>query len=122
MAEDEGTKRMERAELVLKKFGLLDRDFHLRTFLLSLLTEQVAAFYDPRTRTVNLIDWVQPDEQKPVLAHELTHAVQDDRVHLEKWAAPNQLISAKPQEMTTGTFNWTRHRRPAKPSPRARPW
>ena len=88
MAEDEGTKRMERAELVLKKFGLLDRDFHLRSFLLSLLTEQVAAFYDPKTRTVNLIDWVQPDEQKPVLAHELTHAVQDDHVRLDKWGSP----------------------------------
>ena len=88
MAEDEGTKRMERSELVLKKFGLLDRDFHLRTFLLSLLTEQVAAFYDPKTRTVNLIDWVKPDEQRPVLAHELTHAVQDDRVHLDKWGSP----------------------------------
>ncbi|MBE7181262.1 MAG: hypothetical protein INR71_08650, partial [Terriglobus roseus] len=41
MAEDEGTKRMQRAELVLKKFGLLDRDFDLQPFLLSLLTEQV---------------------------------------------------------------------------------
>src|SRR5260370_40270622 len=38
--EDEGAKRMERSEIVLKKFGLLDRDFHLRPFLLSLLTEQ----------------------------------------------------------------------------------
>ena len=28
--EDESTKRMERSEIVLKKFGLLDRDFHLR--------------------------------------------------------------------------------------------
>ncbi len=88
MNDDEGTKRLERSELVLKKFGLLDRDFHLRTFLLSLLTEQVAAFYEPKTRTVNLIDWVQPDEQRPVLAHELTHAVQDDRVHLDKWGSP----------------------------------
>ncbi len=98
MAEDEGTKRMERAELVLKKFGLLDRDFHLRPFLLSLLTEQVAAFYDPKTRTVNLIDWVQPDEQKPVLAHELTHAVQDDRVHLDKWGSPEPTNISKTAE------------------------
>lgn len=88
MNEDEGTKRMERSELVLKKFGLLDRDFHLRPFLLTLLTEQVAAFYEPKTRTVNLIDWVKPEDQKTVLAHELTHALQDDRVHLEKWGNP----------------------------------
>src|SRR5580704_10657155 len=85
--EDEGAKRMERSEVVLKKFGLLDRDFHLRPFLLSLLTEQIAGFYDNKTKTVNLLDWIQPDEQKPVLAHELTHALQDQKVGLTKWSA-----------------------------------
>src|SRR3984957_4845234 len=83
--EDEGAKRMERSEIVLKKFGLLDRDFHLRPFLLSLLTEQIAGFYDNKTKTVNLLDWVKPEEQKPVLAHELTHALQDQHTDLEKW-------------------------------------
>jgi hypothetical protein len=84
--EDEGAKRMERSEVVLKKFGLLDRDFHLRPFLLSLLTEQVAGFYDNKTKTVNLLDWIEPDEQKPVLAHELTHALQDQRINLTTWS------------------------------------
>ena len=84
--EDEGAKRMERSEIVLKKFGLLDRDFHLRPFLLSLLTEQVAGFYDNKTKTVNLLDWIEPDEQKPVLAHELTHALQDQKIDLTKWS------------------------------------
>jgi hypothetical protein len=85
--EDEGARRMERSEVVLKKFGLLDRDFHLRVFLLSLLTEQIAGFYDNKTKTVNLLDWIQPDEQKPVLAHELTHALQDQKVGLTKWSS-----------------------------------
>src|SRR5271155_5740741 len=85
--EDEGAKRLERSEIVLKKFGLLDRDFHLRPFLLSLLTEQIAGFYDNKTKTVNLLDWIQPDEQKPVLAHELTHALQDQKVGLTKWSS-----------------------------------
>ena len=84
--EDEGAKRMERSELVLKKFGLLDRDFELRPFLISLLTEQIAGFYDNKTKTVNLLDWIEPDEQKPVLAHELTHALQDQSVNLERWS------------------------------------
>ena len=88
MNDDEGAKRLERSELVLKKFGLLDRDFALKPFLLNLLTEQVAAYYEPKTRTVNMLDWVKPDEQRSVLAHELTHAVQDDRVHLDKWGSP----------------------------------
>ncbi len=84
--EDEGTKRLERSEIVLKKFGLLDRDFHLGPFLVTLLTEQIAGFYDNKTKTVNLLDWIQPDEQKPVLAHELTHALQDQKVGLTKWS------------------------------------
>lgn len=84
--EDEGAKRMERSEIVLKKFGLLDQDFHLRPFLLSLLTEQIAGFYDNKTKTVNLLDWIEPDEQKPVLAHELTHALQDQKIGLTKWS------------------------------------
>jgi hypothetical protein len=85
--EDESAKRMERSEIVLKKFGLLDRDFHLGPFLLSLLTEQIAGFYDNKTKTVNLLDWIQPEEQKPVLAHELTHALQDQKIGLTKWSS-----------------------------------
>ena len=83
--EDKSNKRMERSELVLKKFGLLDRDFQLRPFLLSLLTEQIAGFYDNKTKTMNLLDWVPIDQQKPVMAHELTHALQDQKVGLNKW-------------------------------------
>ena len=83
--EDKGAKRMERSELVLKKFGLLDQDFKMRPFLLSLLTEQIAGFYDNKTKQMNLLDWVPIDEQKPVMAHELTHALQDQHVGLEKW-------------------------------------
>ncbi|MGA2752755.1 MAG: hypothetical protein ABSE53_03235 [Terracidiphilus sp.] len=83
--EDEGAKRLQRDEIVLKKFGLLDRDFELKPFLLALLKEQIEAYYDSKTKTVNLLDWVDPEEQKPVMAHELTHALQDQHADLEKW-------------------------------------
>src|SRR5579872_4957221 len=82
---DEDTQRLRRSELVLKKFGLLPRDFNLETFLVSLLREEVAGYYDPKTRTVNLLDWVPMEEQEPVMAHELTHALQDQSVGLQKW-------------------------------------
>ena len=84
--EDEDAKRMQRSEIVLKKFGLLDRDFSLKPFLLALLKEQIEAYYDPKTKTVNMLDWIGVDEQKPVLAHELTHALQDQHTDLEKWS------------------------------------
>lgn len=84
--EDEDAKRMQRSEIVLKKFGLLDRDFNLKPFLLALLKEQIEAYYDPKTKTVNMLDWISVDEQKPVLAHELMHALQDQHLNLEKWS------------------------------------
>jgi len=83
--EDESAKRLQRSEIVLKKFGLLDRDFALKPFLLALLKEQIEAYYDSKTKTVYMLDWVNIEEQKPVLAHELTHALQDQHSDLEKW-------------------------------------
>ncbi|MHB1937928.1 MAG: hypothetical protein ACYCOR_15265 [Acidobacteriaceae bacterium] len=92
---DRDAKRLQRSELVLKKFGLLDRDFELKPFLIQLLREQIAGYYDDKTKTVNLLDWIPPDEQKPVLAHELTHALQDQHIHLEKWDRDIDLSIAK---------------------------
>ena len=83
--DDQDAKRLQRDEIVLKKFGLLDRDFQLKPFLLALLKEQIEAYYDSKTKTLNMLDWVDVEEQKPVLAHELTHALQDQHADLEKW-------------------------------------
>jgi hypothetical protein len=83
--KDEDVQRLRRSELVLKKFGLLPRDFDLEKLLVALLREQVAGYYDPKTKTVNLLDWVPMEEQEPVMAHELTHALQDQTVGLDKW-------------------------------------
>jgi hypothetical protein len=83
--KDEDTQRLRRSELVLKKFGLLPPDFDLEKLLVALLREQVAGYYDPKTKTVNLLDWVPVEEQEPVMAHELTHALQDQTINLEKW-------------------------------------
>jgi len=83
--KDEDVKRLQRSELVLKKFGLLPRDFDLEKLLVSLLREQVAGYYDPKTKTVNLLDWVPIEQQEPVMAHELTHALQDQTINLNRW-------------------------------------
>ena len=85
MKDDKDAQRIERSQLVLKKFGLIPQNYDLHSAFLKVLSEQVAAYYDSRTKTVNLLDWVQPELQKTVLAHELTHALQDQAVGLEKW-------------------------------------
>jgi hypothetical protein len=85
MMEDKDAQRLARSELILKKWGLLPRDFELQPFLLRLLREQVEGYYDPETKTVNMLDWVEPEQQQPVMAHELTHALQDQSFDLEKY-------------------------------------
>jgi hypothetical protein len=85
MKDDKDAQRLEQSRLVLEKFGLLPPGYDLHSEFLRLLGEQVAAYYDAKAKSVNLLDWVQPDIQKPVLAHELTHALQDQKINLEKW-------------------------------------
>jgi len=85
LEDDEDTQRLRNSEAVLKKLGLLPRNFDLEKFLVELLREQVAGYYDTKTKTVYLLDWLQPEAQLPVMAHELTHALQDQNYGMEKW-------------------------------------
>ena len=85
MKDDPDRKRLEQSEFVMKKFGLLPREFNLSKFMVSMLREQVAGYYDTKSKTMNLLDWLPPEVQKPVMAHELTHALQDQYINLDKW-------------------------------------
>src|SRR4029079_10709660 len=79
---------MHATELALRKFGLAPSDFEYRSFIIKLLTEQVAGYYDSKTREFHLADWLDLEGQKPVMVHELTHALQDQHFNLrrfEKW-------------------------------------
>ncbi|HSS19589.1 MAG TPA: hypothetical protein VLL54_05910 [Pyrinomonadaceae bacterium] len=79
---------MHATEVSLKKFGLAPADFQYRQFILKLLLEQVAGYYDPKMKEFHLADWLELEGQKPVMAHELTHALQDQHFNLrrfEKW-------------------------------------
>ncbi|MCU1296349.1 MAG: hypothetical protein JWO91_627 [Acidobacteriaceae bacterium] len=100
MREDKSAQRVYRSELVLKKFGLLPRDFHLEAAVVAMLREQVAGYYDPKTKAMNLLDWVPIDQQKPVLAHELTHALQDQSFNLEKWMKKGDVDLDKKKHIT----------------------
>jgi hypothetical protein len=93
--DDTDRIRFERSELVLKKFGLLPRTFDLHSFLIKLLGEQVAGYYDEKTKTINLLDWVELDMQKPVMAHELTHALQDQSFDLGKMMKKDEEIEKR---------------------------
>jgi hypothetical protein len=77
--------QFEATSKTLKKWGLLKPDFKLRNFMISLLTEQVAGFYDPKTQFFYLASWIPMTEQKTVIAHELVHALQDQHFNLKRF-------------------------------------
>jgi hypothetical protein len=88
MNEETRPEETRASELALKKLGLVPQDFEFRPFIVKLLTEQVAGYYDPKAQEFYLADWIDLDGQKPVMAHELTHALQDQHFNLrrfEKW-------------------------------------
>jgi hypothetical protein len=86
--EQTSPAEMHATEVSFRKFGLAPSDFQYRPFIIKLLTEQVAGYYDPKVREFHLADWLELEGQKPVMAHELTHALQDQHFNLqrfEKW-------------------------------------
>lgn len=88
MNENTTPEELRASELALKKLGLVPADFEFRPFIIRLLTEQVAGYYDPKAQQFYLADWIELDGQQPVMAHELTHALQDQHFNLrrfEKW-------------------------------------
>jgi hypothetical protein len=91
-------------ELAMKAFGLIPPSLDLKALLVQVYSEEIAAFYDPKTKTMHLIEEPEPDaqkkpsflerllgkrggfdkdENKSVIAHELTHALADQHYDLE---------------------------------------
>src|SRR5579872_6825693 len=82
LAKEEYTKHFQVAELTMKKLGFLPRDFNMREFLVKATGQQIAGYYDDETKSISLLNWVPADRQEPILAHELTHALQDQNYDL----------------------------------------
>lgn len=83
--EETTPEELRASELRLKKLGLVPADFQLRPFTINLLTEQVMGYYDPKAQIFYLADWVSLADLQPVLAHELTHALQDQHFNLRRF-------------------------------------
>lgn len=87
---DENTpaQEFEATQMTLTKLGLVSKSFRLRDYVVQLLREQVAGFYEPKTKEFYLAAWLPVSEQKRVIAHELVHALQDQHFNLrrfERW-------------------------------------
>lgn len=63
--------------------GLLPDTLDLRAFYLDLLTEQVAGYYDPKTKILYVVEGEAAELRDVTIAHELMHALQDQHVRLD---------------------------------------
>ncbi|MBN1568946.1 MAG: hypothetical protein JXA73_13940 [Acidobacteria bacterium] len=69
---------------MLRELGLIPADMDYRDFIIKLLTEQVGGFYDAERKIFYIASWLPAEEQKPVMVHELTHALQDQHFDVER--------------------------------------
>lgn len=72
-------------ELTLKKFGLVPEDFDLARSTVDLLAEQAVAFYDYRKHKLFMTDSTGTAMREAALAHEIAHALADQRFNLERY-------------------------------------
>src|SRR5207302_569023 len=73
-------------QLTLRMFGLIPEAFDLRKTTVDLVTEQAAAFYDYNRKRLFVLDTEEDaNERRITLAHELAHALADQRFSLKKY-------------------------------------
>jgi hypothetical protein len=92
MDEDKDAAKRYADTKSAEAFGLLPKNFDLDSFMIELLTEQIAGLYDPKNHEFYIADWIPVEDQRMVMAHELTHALQDQHFQIEAWlktARPN---------------------------------
>ena len=104
--EDKNDAQKYADDKSLEAFGLIPRDFPLDSFMLDVLTEQVAGLYDPKAKEFYIADWIPSDEQKDVMSHELTHALEDQSFNVDPWikaARPNDDAELARDSVSEGT-------------------
>ncbi len=95
-------------ELGMKALGLLPHDVDLKAVMVKVYSEEIAAFYDTKTKTMHMIKEPEAkakkpptfmerlmgktggfdkDENKTVIAHEMTHALADQNFDIDAMQA-----------------------------------
>ena len=81
--EELPSAKLEGLETAYRMFGLLPDTLDLRPLLLELYTEQVAGYYDPDSATLFGVVGADPAQLRVVVAHEMVHALQGERLPLD---------------------------------------
>jgi hypothetical protein len=80
-------EQWEAYEALLVHTRMIPPGIDLEEQVLGLYAEQIAGYYDPARKTFYLADWLPELLQRGVVAHEVTHALQDQHFDLKPWLA-----------------------------------
>lgn len=83
MEEAEASGELRAGETVYKRLGLLPDTLDLKRTYAAFLGEQIAGYYDPRRDTLYVLDDVPASILRPVLAHEIVHALQAQHIPMD---------------------------------------
>ena len=81
---------LEREQRLLAMLGLLPAGFDLASAVERLYTSQTAGYYDPHKKILYLSESLSTSFQMPTLAHELTHALQDQHFQIGNYMNPDR--------------------------------
>ena len=86
-AEDKTAAETIAEGLALQRWGFIPLDYDYPARLLDLLSDQIAGYYDPKTKKLTILDSAanDPEWAAMVLSHELDHGLQDQAFDLEKF-------------------------------------
>jgi len=97
-------------ETFLQMVGLLPPDSHLKDTLLDLMEEQVGGYYEPKDGALYLVNRGKPLPalvERVMLAHELTHALDDQyvdlRAFMDKMAGKTEDLDLTGMSVTEGS-------------------
>lgn len=75
-------------QLVYRAIGLVPDDYDYTHGIVKAYVQQIGGYYDPDKKLFVMLDTMPKKLQLPVAVHELTHALQDQRFHLNRFLDP----------------------------------
>lgn len=92
-SREKSIRSLRMQSLCMKAVGSIPPDVDLMAMAQSFMTEEVAGYYDWERKTLFVCDWSPVEEHNSVLAHEMTHVLQDQHFGLARISDPIEGIS-----------------------------
>ncbi|HWJ20970.1 MAG TPA: hypothetical protein VNS52_01350 [Gemmatimonadaceae bacterium] len=81
--ESQAAKNLSASEAAYKRLGLIPDTLDLHKLFVDVLSEQIAGFYDPKTKVLYVVQGTDPAMAGVTVRHELVHALQDQYLNLD---------------------------------------